>query len=55
MKGVSDNNAQNNKQIAGNKKNLKKPIQVLRISKKDIANEKYEQDNENLNIALEVF
>ena len=33
--GVSDKNAQNNNQSKGNKKNLKKPLQVLHISKKD--------------------
>ena len=33
--GVSDKNAQNNNQQKGNKKDLKKPIQVLHISKKD--------------------
>ena len=33
--GVSDKNAQNNIQQKGNKTNLKKPLQVLHISKKD--------------------
>ena len=36
MKGVSDNNAQNNKQNEGNKNSSKKPLQVLHISKKEI-------------------
>ena len=35
MKGVSDKDAQNDKKIKGNKKDLKKPIQVLHINKKD--------------------
>ena len=35
MKGVSDKDAQNNKKIKGDKNNLKKPLQVLHISKKD--------------------
>ena len=40
MKGVSDNNAQNNKQIKGNKENLKKPLEVLHISKKETVQQK---------------
>ena len=35
MKGVSDKHAQNNKKIKGDKNNVKKPLQVLHISKKD--------------------
>ena len=49
MKGVSDNNAQNNKQIKGNKENLKKPLQVLHISKKETVKEKEELENEKNN------
>ena len=49
MKGVSDNNAQNNKQIKGNKENLKKPLQVLHISKKETVQEKEELENEKNN------
>ena len=49
MKGVSDNNAQNNKQIKGNKENLKKPLQVMHISKKDTFQENDELKNENDN------
>ena len=49
MKGVSDNNAQNNKQIKGNKENLKKPLQVLHISKKETVQQKEELENENNN------
>ena len=33
--GVSNKNAQDNNQSKGNKKDLKKPLQVLHISKKD--------------------
>ncbi len=47
MKGVSDNNAQKQPLKMGKKKDLKKPLQVLKISKKDIANEKNKLDNEN--------
>ena len=35
MKGVSDKDAQNNKEIKGNRNVLKKPIQVIHICKKD--------------------
>ncbi len=49
MKGVSDNNAQNNKQIKGNKENLKKPLQVLHISKKETVQEKEKLENEKNN------
>ena len=52
MKGVSDNNAQNNKQIKGNKKDIKKPLQVLHISKKDTSNKKQEINVDN-QISLE--
>ena len=54
MKGVSDNNAQNNQQIKGNKENLKKPLQVIHISKKDTLQKKDELKNENDN-APETF
>ena len=48
MKGVSDNDAHNNKKFKGNKKDLKKPLQVLHISKKDAKNEeKVLDDNQN--------
>ena len=47
MKGVSNNNAQNNKLTKGNKKDFKKPLQVLHISKKDTLKENLEMDNEN--------
>ena len=42
MKGVSDKDAQNNKKIKGDKNNLKKPLQVLHISKKDTISKKEE-------------
>ena len=42
MKGVSDKDAQNDKKIKGNKNIVKKPLQVLHISKKDTNNEKVE-------------
>ncbi len=48
MKGVSDNNAQNKKHNKGSKKDLKKPLQVLHISKKDTLKEKQELVNENI-------
>ena len=49
MKGVSDNNARNNKQFKGNKENLKKPLQVLHINKKETVKEKEELENEKNN------
>ncbi|MDC3168015.1 S1 RNA-binding domain-containing protein [Prochlorococcus sp. AH-716-D22] len=46
MKGVNDKVAQNNKKIKGDKNNVKKPLQVLHISKKDtISNEGDVVDN----------
>ena len=54
MKGVSDNNAQNNKQIKGNKKDLKKPLQVLHISKKETSNQKETINNETQNFSPEI-
>ena len=42
MKGVSDKDAQNNKKIKGDKNNVKKPLQVLHISKKDTISKKEE-------------
>jgi len=47
--GVSDKNAQNNIQQKGNKKDLKKPLQVLHISKKDTQKQSHGRQNENLN------
>ena len=42
MKGVSDKNAQNNKKNKGDKNNVKKPLQVLRLNKKDTISKKEE-------------
>ena len=53
MKGVSDNNARNNKKTKGNKKDMKKPLQVLHISKKDTKNAK-ELSVENQNHLEEI-
>ncbi|MDC3077846.1 S1 RNA-binding domain-containing protein [Prochlorococcus sp. AH-716-O05] len=47
MKGVSDKDAQNNKKIKGNKNNVKKPLQVLHISKKDTNSKKEELVDDN--------
>ena len=49
MKGVSDNNAQNNKQTKGTKNDLKKPIQVLHINKKDKVKDSLERENNSQN------
>ena len=53
MKGVSNNNAHNNKQVKGNKNQSKKPLQVLSISKGDILTEKKDIETENLDISKE--
>ena len=47
--GVSHKKAPNNKQTEGNKKDLKKPLQVLHISKKDTEKKSPEIQNENTN------
>ncbi len=47
MKGVSDKDAQKNKKIEGNKTYVKKPLQVLHISKKDSETEKKENLDDN--------
>ncbi len=47
--GVSNKNAQNNIQSKGNKKDFKKPLQVLHISKKDIQKKSLEIKNEQPN------
>ena len=51
MKGVSDMDAQNDKKIKGNKNDVKKPIQVLHISKKDTKSEKEGISGDNQNIS----
>ena len=53
MKGVSNNNAHNNKEVKGNKNQSKKPLQVLSISKGDILTEKNDIETENLDISKE--
>jgi len=47
--GVSNRNAQNNIKQKGNKKDLKKPLQVLHISKKDTKEKSQEIQNEKTN------
>ena len=47
--GVSNKNAQDNIQPKGNKKDFKKPLQVLHISKKDIQKKPQEIQNEQPN------
>ena len=54
MKGVSDKNAQNNKKIKGDKNNIKKPLQVLHISKKDTISNKEEVVDGHQNSTKEV-
>ena len=54
MKGVSDKNAQNNKKIKGNKNDVKKPIQVLHISKKETTTGKEETLDDNLILSEEM-
>ena len=52
--GVSNKNAQNNIQPKGNKKDLKKPLQVLHISKKDIQKKSKEIQNDQPNSKEEI-
>jgi len=52
--GVSNKNAQNNTQPKGNKKDLKKPIQVLHISKKDSQKKSLEIQNDQTNSQEEI-
>lgn len=54
MKGVSDKDAQNDKKMKGNKINVKKPLQVLHISKKDTNSEKEGLFDENQSISKEI-
>ena len=54
MKGVSDKDAQNNKKIVGDKNNVKKPLQVLHISKKDNNSEKEEVVDNNQSPSKEI-
>ena len=52
--GVSNNNAQENIQPKGNKKDFKKPLQVLHISKKDTQKKSQEIQNEQPNSQEEI-
>jgi len=52
--GVSNKNAQDNIQPKGNKKDFKKPIQVLHISKKDTQKKFQEVQNEQTNSQKEI-
>ena len=52
--GVSNKNAQDNNQPKGNKKDFKKPLQVLHISKKDIQKKSQEIHNEQPNSQEEI-
>ncbi len=54
MKGVSDKDAQNNKKIMGDKNNVKKPLQVLHISKKDTHIKKEEVVDDNQSPSKEI-
>ena len=54
MKGASDKDAQNNKNIKGDKINVKKPLQVLHISKKDTISKKEEVFDENQSLSKEI-
>ncbi|ABM71803.1 30S ribosomal protein S1 protein B, putative Nbp1 [Prochlorococcus marinus str. MIT 9515] len=47
MKGVNDKGAQNDKKIKGQKNDVKKPLQVLHISKKDSEKEKEANFDDN--------
>ncbi len=53
MKGVSDMGAQKDKKIKGTKTNLKKPLQVLHISKKDTKSIEEDIFNETQNLPKE--
>ncbi len=53
--GVSDKNAQENTQQKGNNKDLKKPLQVLRISKRDTQKKSLEIENERTNPQEEIL
>ena len=52
--GVRNKNAQDNIQPKGNKKNFKKPLQVLHISKKDTQKKSQEIQNEQNNSQEEI-
>ena len=52
--GVIDKSAQNNNQPKGNNKDLKKPLQVLHISKKATLEKSQEIKNEKINSQEEI-
>ena len=52
--GVSNKNPQDKIQSKGNKKDSKKPLQVLHISKKDTQKKSQEIDNEQTNLQEEI-
>ena len=52
--GVSNKNAQDNIQSKGDKKDFKKPLQVLHISKKDTQKESQEIHHEQTNSQEEI-
>ncbi len=54
MKGVSDKDALNNKKIKGSKNVVKKPIQVLHISKKDTNSGKEDSLDDNQILSKEI-
>ena len=54
MKGVNDKNAQTNKKIKGHKNNIKKPLQVLHISKKDTKSKKEGEVDESQSYSKEI-
>ena len=54
MKRVSDKDAQNYKKIKGNKNDVKKPPQVLHISKKNTYSKKEEVLDDNQNLSKEI-
>ncbi len=54
MKGVNDKDAQNKNEIRGKKTDVKKPLQVLHISKKDINSKKEEFSNNKQTLSDEL-
>ena len=50
MKGVSDNSAQKKTNSKGNKNDLKKPLQVLQLNKKESKKNKSENFSQNENL-----
>ena len=52
--GVSNKNAQENIQPKGNKKDFKKPLQVLHLSKKDTQKKSQDIDHEQTNSQEEI-